>query len=112
MENQLNTNWIFYPTETINYPKETVIYPKETVTYPKKTETVTGQYQWDQANQWNSTPLKNKIIKKTTKTIEKYDEKGKFLSKKVITKEIEIDEVPIWNYSTNVGIISTGSYKF
>ena len=53
----------------------------------------THTYPWSPVtpNDWNTPKTRN--VKRTTRTIEKYNEKGKLISKEVITEEEEI--IPI-----------------
>ncbi len=70
------------------------------------------QYIWYPQYPWYA-PAENKNVKRTTKTIEKYNPKGKLISKELIVTEeevIDIPSYPIITY-TNTSVDGTGYSK-
>jgi len=59
---------------------------------------------------WITQPVQTKQVKKTTTTLEKYNAKGKLISKEVTIVEEEIIDVPIWTTDTITTTDTTNPY--
>jgi hypothetical protein len=95
------------PYSNPNACKYCSVMLKEQSEINKDNNLMIPQYPITPFDQWPNTP--SKIIKRITRTIDKYDENNKYIGREIITEEIEDVERPIFSYGTTTSFAISSS---